>query len=80
MHSPSHSCTDPSIDLGLGTISGYVVRKTFFDDTPHADVAAFDRPNLYGDARQVARQVGLANPNGYAVVDPVYSCGCRGMG
>lgn len=80
MHSPSLTCTDPTISLGLATIAGYVVRKTYFDDTPHEDVATFSRPDVYDKALVVARAVRQSNPNGHAVVDPVYSCGCRGNG
>lgn len=80
MHSPSPTCTNSALSLGLDTISGYVVRKTYFDGTPHEDVATFSRPDCYGKAVEVARAIRDNNDNGYAVVDPVYLCGCRGQG
>lgn len=81
MHTPSPTCTDPSISLGLATISGYVVRRTFFGGDEHRDEAIFTSPSDYGAAIEVARDI-RAEPNhhGYAVVDPVYACGCRGRG
>lgn len=64
----------------LDAISGYVVRKTFFDGTPHEDVATFSRPDVYDKARIVANAVRSSGHNGYAVVDNTYRCGCRGQG
>jgi len=79
MHSSPHCTVSPHAPIGIETIAGYVVRKTYFDDTPHEDVATFSRPDVYGKAVEVAKAVRASNPHGYAVVDPVYSCGCRGM-
>lgn len=62
----------------LNTITGYVVRRTYFDDRPHVDVAQFIGAHKYADAVERARAERTANPGGYAVVDTFYACGCRG--
>lgn len=65
---------------GLDTLAGYVVRRTYFDGREHVDVAEF-AANAYGEAVDRAKVIRLeADHDGYAVVDPIYACGCRGRG
>jgi len=65
----------------LHNIIGYKVRRTFFDGTPAVDAGEFVGGHTYADALACAKAV-RAEPahNGYAVVDPIYFCGCRGQG
>lgn len=66
---------------GLRTQSGYIVRRTFFEgERAHEDVAAFGATHYSAAlARAYAVRVEKGH-HGYAVVDRLYSCGCRGMG
>lgn len=64
---------------GLNTVAGYVVRKTYFDGTPHEDMASFPSAFAYAEAADAARPLRLRY-DGHAVIDPVYACGCRGRG
>lgn len=64
-------------------VSEYVVRQTFFpvDGTrvqPHVDRGSFPATgDGYEDALTAARWLRLHTDDGYAVIDRVYSCGCR---
>jgi hypothetical protein len=82
--------------LASKTVVAYVVRKTYFDDTPHEDVGRFDvsedflqceaenRPrytNSYSEALDLAYQVRTdADHRGYAVIDTICADGSRGQG
>lgn len=60
------------------TTVGYVVRRTFFaGDRVHEDAGRFTD---YSAALERAREVRAEGHDGYAVVDRMYACGCRGMG
>lgn len=64
----------------LDTIDGYVVRQTFpGTDRPHVDVAEFDDAESYGLALWEAKAIRTDGSGAYAVVDPIYACGCRGQ-
>jgi hypothetical protein len=69
--------TPCNAEHGNATRAGYVVRKTYFDSTPHEDVATFSRPDVYDKAVIVAQAVRASNPGGYAVIDGTFTCGCR---
>lgn len=69
----------------LDTIAGYQVRQTIRGGERIADevVATFAGGGRYGealDAARALREVGGEGIASYAVVDPVYSCGCIGQG
>ena len=63
---------------GLNTTSGYVVRRTFFGDRIHEDAGTFGADG-YMDALTRVRQVRQEGHDGYAVIDTLYACGCRGQ-
>lgn len=69
---------------GLDTTTGFVVRRTFFDDTKmHEDVETFlyaDNPSAYLLALECVREARAGRRDGYAVIDTLYACGCRGGG
>jgi hypothetical protein len=63
---------------GLATLAGHVVRRTWFDGRPHADVAVTVD---YGEALEIARRVRAEQgAAGYAVIDSLHQCGCRELG
>jgi hypothetical protein len=65
---------------GLRTTSGYVVRRTWFDGRMHEDAGTFSA-NEYSQALQLAQAVREEQgADGYAVIDHLYICGCRGLG
>jgi hypothetical protein len=65
---------------GLDTTSGYVVRRTFFDaDTVHEDAGTFTGDGAYLAALDRVREVRREGHDGYAVIDTLYACGCRGQ-
>lgn len=71
-----------SHDHGLDTVVGYVIRKTISDGTImwHSegcgyDVATVDGSNHYASALEVVRTYRVDRD--YAVIDMLYSCGCR---
>lgn len=64
---------------GTATTVGYIVRRTFFGGQRHEDAGEF-RGNEYGMALERASEVRAEGHDGYAVIDNVYSCGCRGLG
>ncbi len=70
---------------------GYVVRKTYFHDKPHEDIASFmvepeflagktSWTNAYTEALELAQEVRVGYHNGYAVIDRLYADGSRGQG
>jgi hypothetical protein len=65
-----------------GDRCGYVVRQTKFDSCAHRDVAAWLELDAYAysDALEIANIVRTEYSNGYAVIDRLYSCGCRVLG
>jgi hypothetical protein len=66
---------------GLNTTAGYIVRRTYFDGQAHADVHAFYGADGYSESLKTARSIReQQGRNGYAVIDTVYDCGCRGLG
>lgn len=65
---------------GLNTIAGYIVRQTFPGDAERAqlDRVKVDGATSFGAAlgeRDKVRAEGV----GWALVDHVYECGCRGQ-
>jgi hypothetical protein len=70
-------------DHGLNSAVGFSVRRTFvghdaFTDRAHEIVCDGES---YGDARACAVAIQRdGDRNTYAVVDWIYSCGCRGQG
>lgn len=60
-------------------LSGYVVRVTYFADRDggqsraHRDVATYGAADLYGVALDRVRAERDGNPDGYAVIDRLYS-------
>lgn len=65
---------------GLSTIAGHIVRRTIpGTEAAHVDVAQIDGATNYGRALDIARDE-RAKPGQYAVIDTVYTCGCRGRG
>jgi hypothetical protein len=64
---------------GIATTAGYIVRRTFFGARAHEDAGTFGADG-YGQALERVREVRAEGHDGYAVIDTVYSCGCRGRG
>ena len=63
---------------GLDTTAGYIVRRTFFDEREHEDVATINGRTNYEQALVAVREVRAEQTGmGYAVIDFVYECGCR---
>lgn len=70
---------------GTLSVRGYIVRRTFFDrEVAHEDVATVYGACNYPDALELVREVRAeqrpAGRRGYAVIDSLYDCGCRGQG
>ncbi len=76
----SQSVPTCTTDHGLRTIAGYIVRRTFpGTGLAHVDCAQIDDATNYGLAVEIARAERV-QAGQYAVIDPVYTCGCRGRG
>lgn len=66
---------------GLASITGYIVRRTFpaSPERAHEDAARFNGSGAYAAAMELVREIRAEAGDHYAVADPVYSCGCRGL-
>lgn len=65
---------------GLATISGFILRRWDTDATQQYDAAQFDGANQYG-AAIAAKRIAQAEcwAGGWALIDTLYECGCRGQ-
>lgn len=70
---------------GLNTTAGYIVRSTFFERglRAHEDDSLYEGAGSYcaalGRAHAIRADNRAAGIAGYAVIDWLYTCGCRGQ-
>lgn len=69
---------------GLGTISGYMLRKSSLTGGAHEDSAQFEGADSFGEALDAKALLldacGYGAKGSYAIIDCTYECGCRGLG